>query len=95
MKHAARRLYAASPLTCSYRQLARVREDGYPIPVSVIYIPRDTSKIRAEIRHAINWYFDGEMDYQFCLENSVDAIMTLFRIPKPKKSPRKLRGKAL
>jgi hypothetical protein len=44
--------------------------------VRVVVVPLDDEEaLRKKVRDAINWWFDGESDYQTCLERSTDDVL--------------------
>lgn len=56
--------------------------DPREMPVSLVPLtPEAAEKMRAKVRQAINWWFDGESDFNTCLERSTDDVMKLFGFP--------------
>lgn len=58
------------------------KNDPQEMPVALVPLtPAAEEKMRAKVRLAINWWFDGESDFQTCLERSTDDVMKLFGFP--------------
>jgi len=50
------------------------------------------ARLRPKIRQAINWWFDGENDFNTCLERSTDDVMAVMGIVQPRRKRGKRRG---
>jgi hypothetical protein len=58
----------------SYAQ--SITGDDIYTPVLVIPLrPEAVEALRAKVRQAINWWWDGESDYHTCLERSTDDVL--------------------
>jgi hypothetical protein len=82
-------IYTAIPQTLFQKSDAKWRKKLKLAPrFPVIVIdgrPENVKKLRAEIRQVINWWMDGESDFQTCLERTTDDVLSVLRVTNKKR----------